>query len=1795
MDSCGLPGNGFPVETAADSAENGIKDPSTDVMKENGTKCSKPSGAVNNSHIHGPNSLVQQVEETIMAQEDISATKEHPITTETDIDITAKMLPSGGTQSHFHVVRTAVSETSAQKRPNVLYPPKINVGFEAHYPGSEDSFVANQINTKIMDEQNFHQQGTIKSSNKSTKICSELLSDTEESYLQTINTSGLYSDSPTLQLGTWQHNKNNDLKCSVKDMEIEDVLNGYINTPDKCTWVKHSDLQVFNAQSYYVQNRNVKDKDITTDKLYDTSNLNKVWHVPKSVKIRSLGKECYAEDLKDVDHDLTKRFCTEEKVKINQPLLGGVNNQDINSFSFKNSYNKNIYVETCSEEIGVALESIAAEPDIYSDADSIGMSMTPESDTDTSKSITIVETPSLKDSELQERITSMSEIQTMLTKNRTFSDKCPQVEDINETSSKEPVLGQSSANMEANTLPKVQTDFSSFVYMENLTPKNNSIKTFIQTDDLNDAINEEKHRETAGNSQRQKVSFGEDVSKPDESTTYYNFVTKQRTSSTSNFNIPTYQNDASSSDLPNGSRLFLPEPPCDNKVSSPIPSYQIKVNIPDHCHCSSTYSPDLVYKSRSSSDDPPYQSLSLDSPPYPSKTPLDHSLYQTTHSFDPSFQKKPSSLDSNNDNTTCSPDPSYQITELSPDSFFQSKSFSDPIQQNMTFCDSSLYKSNCSSVDQHYQNTVLSACLPHQNTTYCVTCFNPHYQSTAFTSNPANGKSFSSGASYQSTNVFPNLPYQSTTSLAPTYQKIPTSDNTPHQCTTSSNDMPDLTMTSPDDPSHQSSTSSIELSQKSITSYSDDPTHQSTTSSNEPLNQNTNSTDDPPHHSTTCSEELSHQNETSSYDPLHQSTNSTSNSAYQSTTSSNDPLQRCTFSSDVSLHQSTTSSDNPPHNTTIFSDDSVCQSTASTHYTDYESTVSSPGSVNYCTKLSPDQSTTSSDPTYQNMTCSDDLHYQSKTFSDDPPPWSTTSYDKTLYQNTTYSDDPPQRKTSSSRQQSKTITLDDPLQLSKTYSNDPPQQSTSSSDVPLHQSTTYSDDPSHQSTISSDDPSYQSTISSNDPLHHCTTSDDKTLNHSTNSFDELSHQSTTLSDNPPYKNTTSSYDPPDRKTTLSSNSLHQSTASSDFPPYKRRTSSDEPPHHKTMISDKALFQIISPSYYSHNHNTDFSPDPAVDGTILSPVESYQNATSSNPIYQNMTSSDDPPHQGTFFSDNSPHQITSSCGDSQYQGTTSGNPLYQTDHPPPQGTTFTGNSPFQSTVPSLYPHYESTDSSPNSVNDSTNFSSIDPSFQDITSSHQIYQKMTSSDDLLYQDTSGSDDLLQQSIIPFQDSIDHTTTSFLKLPYQSTASFPNAENDIINSFSDQSNQRSDFSPHSIYQSIASSDSPPQSMTTIADSSCQNKTSLSDAPYQSTNSKEILCNHLSNATSSDQSNNKGNISHSSTGPGIQCTSSFSDSMDNCILTFSVQSSVCHYQTPHSPNPSDHPPILKPIQDEFGSLVKKKDQTFLEELRRIFLDCQGQGLTILDSGIVLTKHVTMEENNISLVTLMDGNELGMLAPPSKLFLYYELGKHFKITKQLTENWYYVQDRITKVTMLMKKVPVTSNWTKLLHNFLLLPEHPRRLTPYAAITNRNGSVLFLMEDKYLQSTRSLGMLPLRYEVNIPERILEIVFFLKYCKYYNVLPRNIEDSILYTPQGIWFDPSCLDNNDDLYELRKCLKTSLSLLLCRGQQVFDPCLEALLSMAYHLLEEDQTTHLANYLFFSHQGPVPFSLPSHPDMD
>lgn len=126
-----------------------------------------------------------------------------------------------------------------------------------------------------------------------------------------------------------------------------------------------------------------------------------------------------------------------------------------------------------------------------------------------------------------------------------------------------------------------------------------------------------------------------------------------------------------------------------------------------------------------------------------------------------------------------------------------------------------------------------------------------------------------------------------------------------------------------------------------------------------------------------------------------------------------------------------------------------------------------------------------------------------------------------------------------------------------------------------------------------------------------------------------------------------------------------------------------------------------------------------------------------------------------------------------------------------------------------------------------------------------------------------------------------------------------------------------------------------------------------------------------------------------------------------------------------------------------------------------------------------------------------------------------------------------------------------------------------------------------------VGIPPVGYMLSTMEILSKVLCFMRYCRIHKVLPKKITTSILYTPQGICFDPSSLCNNDDLCEFNKCLKECLLVFLFNGQQEeSEETVELLLERAQLLLEEDWSPQicLARLLSTPTHGALPFSLPS-----
>ncbi|XP_036625557.1 uncharacterized protein LOC118859205 isoform X2 [Trichosurus vulpecula] len=201
------------------------------------------------------------------------------------------------------------------------------------------------------------------------------------------------------------------------------------------------------------------------------------------------------------------------------------------------------------------------------------------------------------------------------------------------------------------------------------------------------------------------------------------------------------------------------------------------------------------------------------------------------------------------------------------------------------------------------------------------------------------------------------------------------------------------------------------------------------------------------------------------------------------------------------------------------------------------------------------------------------------------------------------------------------------------------------------------------------------------------------------------------------------------------------------------------------------------------------------------------------------------------------------------------------------------------------------------------------------------------------------------------------------------------------------------------------------------------------------------------------------------------------------------------------------------------------------------------------------------------NGRKLGMAFPGSNLFYYYSLGRHFFVTARLSNHWFRVRDRVTGEQMLMKKVPVVSDWQKMLHHFLFLPPGPGLLVPYAVLYDRQGSLLYLMEDP---GVLTVGWPPAGQQLDRLKCLLEILRFLQFCQHHSLQLEEVDSGLLYTHQGIRFDPSGLSSNEGPYVFRKTLRNALRLVWNTPQED-SPAAEALLEQMWRWLEEDIRGH------------------------
>ncbi|XP_044881599.1 collagen alpha-1(III) chain-like [Mauremys mutica] len=260
---------------------------------------------------------------------------------------------------------------------------------------------------------------------------------------------------------------------------------------------------------------------------------------------------------------------------------------------------------------------------------------------------------------------------------------------------------------------------------------------------------------------------------------------------------------------------------------------------------------------------------------------------------------------------------------------------------------------------------------------------------------------------------------------------------------------------------------------------------------------------------------------------------------------------------------------------------------------------------------------------------------------------------------------------------------------------------------------------------------------------------------------------------------------------------------------------------------------------------------------------------------------------------------------------------------------------------------------------------------------------------------------------------------------------------------------------------------------------------------------------------------------------------------------------------------PTKTSVEDAYGRLSKACGLSLLEELRRTFLDAEDACFSLLDSGLVLGRVEAHAALGLAILPMRDGRTLATTLPNGSLFLYYALGRQFYVTEKLADRWFRARDRLTGETMLMKKVPVVSDWRKMLHNFLFLPPHPTVLVPYAVLYDRSGSILYLMEDR---DVRAVGRPPEGPGLVGARALREVLSFLSFCKRHHFHPGDVGSASIYTAQGVCFDPSSLSSSEDPYTFRKSMKTGLRPLLAQHPGLAD--LDSLVDSVCLYLEEEE---------------------------
>ncbi|XP_028651741.2 uncharacterized protein LOC114647257 [Erpetoichthys calabaricus] len=241
----------------------------------------------------------------------------------------------------------------------------------------------------------------------------------------------------------------------------------------------------------------------------------------------------------------------------------------------------------------------------------------------------------------------------------------------------------------------------------------------------------------------------------------------------------------------------------------------------------------------------------------------------------------------------------------------------------------------------------------------------------------------------------------------------------------------------------------------------------------------------------------------------------------------------------------------------------------------------------------------------------------------------------------------------------------------------------------------------------------------------------------------------------------------------------------------------------------------------------------------------------------------------------------------------------------------------------------------------------------------------------------------------------------------------------------------------------------------------------------------------------------------------------------------------------------IKHSVEEEYGRLTREQGHHFLDQLRKIYLR-NSSSFYLLDSGLLVSQAEMENFNDKVLVKMQDDVKL-VLTPTLCGDYRYQL----YIVKHLYDSWYRGIDKVTKETILMKRVSVISEWRKPLKNFLFLQRNPMTLLPYGVLYDRSGFIYYQMQDQEIRGFET------RFDHIVLKRediIRKFLQFLKFCKLNHLQPHDFSTCMLHTPQDIYFDPTSLGTLEDLGSFKKALKAAIKQALQEesgvAKQVFD---------------------------------------------